>query len=120
VARVDPPASVSAGVGTRLALGGRPSPYAERVLAAVERIPAGFVMTYSDVAEYVGAGSGRAVGGVLSRHGHEVPWHRVVLSTGAPNPADPAAATRLLRADGTPLLPGGTRVDLAAARWDGR
>jgi alkylated DNA nucleotide flippase Atl1 len=114
-------ASVSAGLGTRIHVGGQPSPYAVEVLEAVCRIPAGFVMTYGDVAEYVGAGTGRTVGAVLSRHGHDdVPWHRVIRSTGEPNPTAPVEALRRLKADGTPLSADGTRVDLAAARWDGR
>ncbi|MCK9926079.1 MGMT family protein [Frankia sp. Mgl5] len=115
------PDTVSAGAGTRIHLGGRPSPHAMAVLEAVTRIPAGKVMTYGDVAEFVGAGTGRTVGAVLSRHGHEddVPWHRVIRASGEPNPAAPAEALRRLRADGTPLRPAGDRVDLAAARWDG-
>jgi alkylated DNA nucleotide flippase Atl1 len=89
------------------------------VLECVAAIPPGKVLTYGDVAEYVGRGSGRTVGAVLSRHGHEVPWHRVVLSTGRPNPAGPVEALRRLVADGTPLLADGERVDLARARWSG-
>jgi methylated-DNA-protein-cysteine methyltransferase related protein len=90
------------------------------VLDAVTRIPAGNVMTYGDVAEYVGAGSGRTVGAVLSRHGDDdVPWHRVIRASGEPNPAAPAEALRRLVAERTPLRPDGERVDLAAARWDG-
>ncbi len=111
------PASLSAGLGTRLVAGGRPTPYAARVLEAVDRIPPGRVLSYSDVADYVGAGSGRSVGAVLSRHGHEVPWQRVVLSTGEPAPSAPAEALRLLRAEGTPMR--GGRVDMDRARWDG-
>ncbi|OAA24908.1 putative methylated DNA-protein cysteine methyltransferase [Frankia sp. EI5c] len=99
-----------------------PTPYAVSVLDAVAGIPAGRVLTYGDVAEFVGAGTGRTVGTVLARYGHEedVPWHRVVRASGEPNPAAPAEALRRLSADGTPLRPGGTRVDLAAARWGGR
>jgi alkylated DNA nucleotide flippase Atl1 len=89
------------------------------VLDVVAQIPAGAVLTYGDVAEIVGRGSGRAVGAVMSRHGHEVPWHRVVLSTGYPNPAGPVEALRLLIRDRTPLAAGGERVDLTAARWPG-
>ena len=37
----------------------------------------------------------------MSRHGHEVPWHRVVQSTGAPDPASPEEALRRLRRDRT-------------------
>jgi uncharacterized protein (TIGR03086 family) len=117
VRRRDQTATVSAGLGTRLVTGGVPTPYAARVLAAVDRIPRGRVMSYADVAEYVGAGSGRSVGAVLSRHGHEVPWQRVVLSTGEPAPSSPEEALRLLRAEGVPMR--GDRVDMARARWDG-
>lgn len=112
-----PPASVSAGLATRLVTGGPPTPYAALVLAAVDRIPPGRVMSYGDVAEYVGSGSARAVGAVLSRHGHEVPWQRVVLSTGEPAPASPVEALRLLRSEGVPMR--GERVDMDRARWDG-
>ncbi|WP_250290073.1 MGMT family protein [Frankia sp. CiP1_Cm_nod1] len=120
--RHEPPLSVSAGLATRISVGGWPSPYAMTVLEAVTRIPRGKVMTYGDVAEYVGAGTGRTVGAVLSRHGHDddVPWHRVIRSTGEPNPTAPVEALRRLVADGTALRPGGERVDLAVARWDGR
>jgi methylated-DNA-protein-cysteine methyltransferase-like protein len=115
--RSGPPASLSAGLATRPVGGGTPTPYAARVLAAVDRIPPGKVMSYGDVAEFVGSGSGRAVGAVMSRHGHEVPWQRVVLSTGEPAPSAPAEALRLLRAEGVPMR--GDRVDMRAARWDG-
>jgi alkylated DNA nucleotide flippase Atl1 len=94
-----------------------PTPFAALVLAVVERIPRGRVMSYGDVAEYVGSGSARAVGAVMSRYGHEVPWQRVVLSTGEPAPSHPDEALRLLRAEGVPLR--GDRVDMARARWDG-
>lgn len=120
MSRSRPPESVSAGLATRgLISGGEPTPHAVEVLDAVARIPPGKVMTYGDVAEYVGRGSGRTVGAVMSRHGHEVPWHRVVLSTGHPNPAGPVEALKRLVADGTPLLPDGERVDLRQARWEG-
>jgi methylated-DNA-protein-cysteine methyltransferase-like protein len=111
-------ASVSAGLGTRIVEGGRPTPYAVAVLEVVDRIPRGKVMSYGDVAEYVGSGSGRTVGAVMSRHGHEVPWHRVVQSTGAPNPASPVEALRRLRGDRTPMR--GDKVDMRLARWNGR
>lgn len=98
-------------------MGGPPSAYAAEVLDIVARIPRGKVLTYGDIAELVGRGSGRTVGAVMSRHGHEVPWHRVVLSSGHPNPAGPVEALRRLVADGTPLAKGGERVDLETARW---
>jgi methylated-DNA-protein-cysteine methyltransferase-like protein len=97
--------------------GAPPTPYAALVLAAVDRIPCGRVMSYGDVAEYVGSGSARAVGAVMSRHGHEVAWQRVVLSTGVPAPSHPDEALRLLRAEGVPMR--GDRVDMSRARWSG-
>jgi methylated-DNA-protein-cysteine methyltransferase related protein len=120
--RARPPESVSAGLATRISVGGRPSPYAIEVLEAVSRIPPGKVMTYGDLAEYVGGGTGRTTGAVLSRHGHDddLPWHRVIRANGEPNPTSPAEALRRLVADGTPMRAGGQRVDLRAARWDGR
>ena len=96
-----------------------PSPYAERVLAVVAQIPPGRVLTYGDVREWLGESSPRAVGVVLARHGHEVPWWRVVLSDGTPAPVGRGEALERLRAEGVPLR-GEGRVDLARARWDGR
>ncbi len=93
---------------------------AERVLAVVAAIPAGRVMTYGDIAEYLGESSARAVGRVMARSGARVPWHRVVLSTGAPAPGHEARALARLRTDRTPLSNDGSRVDLRRARWDGR
>jgi O-6-methylguanine DNA methyltransferase len=93
------------------------TPFARRVLDAVERIPRGNVMSYGDVAEYVGSGSARAVGTVMSRHGSEVPWHRVLHADGtcATHKAD--RQLDLLRAEGVPVR--GDRVDMRLARWDG-
>jgi len=94
------------------------SDFARRVLDAVDRIPAGCVMTYGDVAEYVGVRAPRAVGAVMALHGSEVPWHRVVYGDGRLPPGHEAEATRRLRAEGVVVR--GGRVDLAHGRWDGR
>ena len=74
-------------------------------------------MTYGDVAEYLGTGTGRTVGTVMSKHGQEVPWWRVVQASG--RPAEPLVqeALRLLVGEGCPVR--GDRVVLAVARWDG-
>jgi O-6-methylguanine DNA methyltransferase len=94
------------------------TPFAQAVLDAVDRIPAGRVMSYGDVAEMVGAGSGRAVGTVMSRYGAEVPWHRVLHSDGscATHKSDHQLA--LLCEEDVPIVRG--RVDMSRARWDGR
>jgi methylated-DNA-protein-cysteine methyltransferase related protein len=44
-----------------------------RVLAVVERIPPGRVLSYGDVAALASAPTPRDVGQVLLRHGEEVP-----------------------------------------------
>lgn len=112
------PATASAGLAVRAGRGGRPTEYARSVLDVVDRIPAGRVLTYGDVAELVGRGSPRTVGAVLSRHGREVPWQRVVQASGRPAEPHLREALELLAAEGCPLV--GERVDLAAARWDGQ
>jgi O-6-methylguanine DNA methyltransferase len=94
------------------------TPFARRVLDAVERIPRGMVMSYGDVAEYVGAGSARAVGTVMSRHGGEVPWHRVLHADGTCATHKSDRQLDLLRDEGVAMR--GARVDMSRARWDGR
>jgi alkylated DNA nucleotide flippase Atl1 len=93
--------------------------YAAAVLDAVDRIPPGQVMTYGDVAEYVGAGGPRQVGQVMSRWGGAVAWWRVLRADGSPPPGHEARALERYREEGTPLRPGGHRVDLRQARWGG-
>jgi alkylated DNA nucleotide flippase Atl1 len=93
------------------------SEFAEAVLDAVRLIPRGRVMSYGDVAEYLGRGGPRAVGTALARYGGGVPWHRVVTSDGRPNPSSPDEAAGLLRRERVPFR--GERVDMRAARWDG-
>ena len=112
------PATVSVGLAVRPGSGAPPTPYARLVLDVVDRIPAGKVMTYGDVAELMGRGTGRTVGTVLSNHGREVPWQRVVQASGRPAEPHLQEALRLLAAEGCPLV--GERVDLERARWDGR
>ena len=112
------PATSSAGIGTRPgSTGAGPTPYAREVLAVVDRIPAGKVLTYGDVAEMHGRGTGRTVGTVLAAHGREVPWQRVVQASGRPAEPHLREALRLLAAEGCPVR--GEIVVLAEARWDG-
>ncbi|GAA3129793.1 hypothetical protein GCM10010466_20670 [Planomonospora alba] len=97
---------------------GLPSPYAERVLDLVERIPPGRVMSYGDVAEYLGEGGPRQVGRVMSVWGGGVPWWRVVHADGTPPPGHEQRCLAAWREEGTPLR--GPRADMRLARWDGR
>jgi alkylated DNA nucleotide flippase Atl1 len=86
---------------------------------AVRRIPSGHVMSYGDVAEYVGAGGPRQVGTVMGRSDGELPWWRVLRADGSPPPHLATEALAALRAEGTPMRPDGTRVDMRRARWGG-
>lgn len=89
--------------------------FVEDVLALVERIPPGRVMSYGAIADYLGRGGPRQVGAVMSRYGGSVPWHRVVTAAGRTPPGHEQAALRRLRADGTPLR--GDHVDMRTAAW---
>ncbi len=111
------PASASAGLAVRGRAAAPPTAYARLVLDVVDRIPRGKVMTYGDVAEMLGRGSPRTVGTVLTNHGREVPWQRVVQASGRPAEPYLQEALRLLAAEGCPIR--GERVELAVARWDG-
>lgn len=112
-------ASASAGLSVRPGSGGAaPTAYARTVLDVVDRIPRGRVMTYGDVAEYLGTGTGRTVGTVMSRHGSEVPWWRVVQASGRPAEPMVQEALQKLSAEGCPV--NGERVELERCRWDGR
>ncbi|MFD4031752.1 MGMT family protein [Streptomyces sp. NPDC058637] len=101
-------------------------PYAERVLDVADLIPAGRVMTYGDVAEWLGDGGPRQVGRVMALYGSAVPWWRVVRADGALLPGHELRALDHYRAEGTPLReapPGADghlpRLDMKRARWDG-
>ena len=91
---------------------------ARRILECVDSIPVGKVMSYGDVAEYVGSRSARNVGRVLAADGGTVAWHRVLRSDGSCAEHLRAEQLARLSAEGVPIR--GGRVDLASARWDGR
>lgn len=100
--------------------------YAERVLTVAETIPPGRVMTYGDVAEWLGEGGPRQVGRVMALYGGAVPWWRVVRSDGVLLPGRERAALGHYREEGTPLRTAGPaadghvpRIAMARARWDG-
>ena len=90
----------------------------ERVLAVVESIPPGRVMSYGLVAEVLQDGYGpRYVGRVMSQAGGGVPWWRVVRADGTPADCHDGEAVRLLLEEDTPMRPDLRRVDMTAARW---
>ena len=89
--------------------------YVESVLRTVEEIPPGRVMTYGDIADYLGRGGPRQVGAVMSRDGAGVPWWRVIRADGRPVRGLEHTALERLVAEGCPVV--GDRVRLARARW---
>ena len=100
------------------ALIGRPGGFTEQVLDLVAAIPPGTVMTYGDVAAVLGSRAARAVGTILSRAGHDVPWWRVVQASGRVARGHDHEALHRLRRENTPLveLPDGWRVLMSQAR----
>ena len=95
--------------------------FVSRVLAVVASIPAGSVMTYGDVAAAIGSRAARAVGTVMAHYGSDVPWWRVIRSSGHPPVDHEPQALQYYRAENTPLKwsNGVFRVDLAVARHRG-
>lgn len=86
--------------------------FAERVRAVIAGLGPGEVVTYGEVAAEAGApGSARAVGRLLSTEAHDdLPWWRVVTSTGRLVPGHERRHARLLRAEGVKMT--GERVDI--------
>jgi methylated-DNA-protein-cysteine methyltransferase-like protein len=96
--------------------------YRERVYQIVERIPAGRVMTYGQIAEILGEGyTPRTVGFVMHAADEErTPWQRVINSQGACSTArvvlPPDKQQRMLEAEGVVFDARG-RCDLKRYRW---
>jgi alkylated DNA nucleotide flippase Atl1 len=122
-----PPASSSPPAGSpppteSLSAEGSPpvDDFTSQVLDVVDSIPLGRVMSYGDIAEYLGAGPGpRQVGRVLAVYGGAVPWWRVIHSDGTPAPGHDSRALQHYLAEGTPLRSARppVRVDMRRARW---
>jgi methylated-DNA-protein-cysteine methyltransferase related protein len=110
-------ADVVDGHGYPIAGTDRTGTFDEAVLACVSAIPAGRVMSYGDVAEYVGSRAPRSVGRVLAMEGSDVPWHRVIGASGRCAHHLEAEQLERLRAEGVSVTDG--RVDMARYRWDG-
>ena len=94
--------------------------YTSRVLDVVDSIPPGSVMSYGDVAEFLGEGGPRQVGRIMALWGGGVPWWRVVHADGSLLAGHERAALAAYQAEGTPLrYPAGggqARIDMARAR----
>jgi alkylated DNA nucleotide flippase Atl1 len=89
----------------------------QRILACVEAIPFGRVMSYGDVAEFAGTPAVRMVGRVLAQDGGTAPWHRVVRADGSCAEHLYTEQRQRLLAEGVRFI--GDRVDMKSFRWDG-
>ena len=72
----------------------------ERIRAVVASIPEGWWCSYGDVAAAAGEKSARVVGTVLSTDGADIPWHRVLRTSGTPAPHIAVEQIRRLTAEG--------------------
>jgi len=95
--------------------------FADRVLGVVEAIPPGRVMSYGDIAEYLGEGGPRQVGRVMALWGGGVAWWRVIHADGSFLPGHEREALARYERERTPLRAAGDagqpRVDMRQARW---
>jgi alkylated DNA nucleotide flippase Atl1 len=93
--------------------------YASRVLDVVDSIAPGTVMSYGDVAEFLGEGGPRQVGRIMALWGGGVAWWRVVHADGSLLAGHERAALAAYEAEDTPLRqPAGgvPRIDMTRAR----
>lgn len=97
--------------------------FRDRVLAVVEAVPSGKVVTYGQVALLAGAPrAARQVGMVLHglREPHRIPWQRVINAQGKISTyriGSGELQRALLEAEGVEF-DGEGRVDLDRFRWD--
>ena len=94
--------------------------YASRVLDLVDSIAPGTVMSYGDVAAYLGVGGPRQVGRVMALWGGGVAWWRVVHADGSLLAGHEQTALARYETEQTPLRHpadgGAPRVDMERAR----
>ena len=84
-----------------------PDTFRERVEAVIASLGAGEVVSYGEVAADAGyPGAARAVGRILATPASELPWWRVVTSTGRLVPGHESLHARLLRAEGVQVRDG--------------
>ncbi|MEL6343523.1 MAG: MGMT family protein [Myxococcota bacterium] len=96
----------------------------KQVYAVVDRIPAGHVLGYKDVAALLGRPrNARQVGFALAAlvPGHQTPWWRVIRSDGTiamqGDPYRGSEQIALLTAEGVTISDSG-RINMKSFRWD--
>lgn len=95
--------------------------FSERVIALIKKIPSGRVSSYGRIAQMAGAPRGaRQVARLLhsSSRKHNLPWHRVVGSSGGISLPDDAGSLQraLLESEGVEFTAGGN-VILSRFLW---
>jgi methylated-DNA-protein-cysteine methyltransferase-like protein len=84
-----------------------PEAFREQVLAVVEALRSGEVVSYGDVAAQAGRpGAARGVGAVLAGSTRAVPWWRVVYADGRLAPGKEVEQGNRLRAEGVEVRAG--------------
>jgi alkylated DNA nucleotide flippase Atl1 len=78
----------------------------ERVRALVAAIPPGKVATYGDIANAARLPSARIVGWIMRTDSADLPWHRVIRSSGRPTRHLRSRQLELLRAEGVLAVDG--------------
>jgi methylated-DNA-protein-cysteine methyltransferase related protein len=83
-----------------------PAEFRQRVIEVINRLQAGEVVSYGDVAAEAGyPGAARGVGSVLA-HSTGLPWWRVVMASGRLAPGKELVQARLLRREGVKVSNG--------------
>jgi alkylated DNA nucleotide flippase Atl1 len=84
----------------------------------VDTIPAGRVMSYGDISEWIEEGSPRLVARVMATYGSEVPWWRVLRNDGTCASEVIARQAPLLTKEGVAWKVPNHRVAMSTARWN--
>ncbi|MGB7347667.1 MAG: MGMT family protein [Pirellulaceae bacterium] len=80
------------------------TPLQTNIVAAVESLSVGEVVSFGDIAEKAGKpGASRAAGAVLANVGDVLPWWRVVYSDGHLPPCNPSLQAERLADEGVQL-----------------
>ena len=94
-----------------------PGGFEASVIAVLERLAPGDVITYGEVAAEAGfPGAARAVGNLLRHTGRPVPWWRVVTAEGRMVPGAEAEQRRRLGAEGVVFTRSGRVSGMATHR----
>jgi len=98
------------------------SAFFQQVFSVVAEIPYGKVLSYGQIAHYLGCPqSSRMVGWAMHTCPPGLPWHRVIKKSGElAFPKDTSAYQtqyRLLKKEGVELLPNG-KVDMHRYEWE--